>query len=118
MSPENSQLPYHRKPSSDAVKKPATVPLVAVLGLRRWSAMGIFQQRGIRMTASGHEDQFLPPKLSARSVIRKQTVAATLGNGRDAPISVISRTAIEPPESTQTGRYGRGQVGSSCILFS
>jgi hypothetical protein len=37
------------------------------------------------MTASGHEDQFLPPKLSARCVIRKQTIAATRGNGRDAP---------------------------------
>jgi hypothetical protein len=33
----------------------------------------------------GHEDQFLPLRLSARSVIRKQTVAATRGNGRDAP---------------------------------
>jgi hypothetical protein len=38
------------------------------------------------VAAKGHEDQFLPPKLSARSVIRKQTVAATRGNGRDAPI--------------------------------
>jgi hypothetical protein len=36
----------------------------------------------------GHEDQFLPLRLSARSVIRKQTVAATRGNGRDAPISL------------------------------
>jgi hypothetical protein len=32
----------------------------------------------------GHEDQFLPPELNARSVIRKQTVAANRGNGRDA----------------------------------
>jgi hypothetical protein len=37
------------------------------------------------------EDQFVPPKLSARSAIRKQTVAATRGNGRDAPKAVISR---------------------------
>jgi hypothetical protein len=36
-------------------------------------------------SVSGHEDQFLPLRLSARSVIRKQTVAATRGNGRDAP---------------------------------
>jgi hypothetical protein len=33
----------------------------------------------------GHEDQFLPPKLSARSMIKKQTAAATRGNGRGAP---------------------------------
>jgi hypothetical protein len=32
------------------------------------------------MTQMGHEDQFLPPKLSALCVIRKQTVAATRGN--------------------------------------
>jgi hypothetical protein len=43
------------------------------------------------MAALGHEDQFLPPKLSARSVIRKQTVAATRGNGRDAPEAAILR---------------------------
>jgi hypothetical protein len=30
-------------------------------------------------TAVGHEDQFLPLRVSARSVIRKQTVAATRG---------------------------------------
>jgi hypothetical protein len=41
-------------------------------------------------SALGHEDQFLPPKMSARSVIRKQTVAATRGNGRDAPTAVVS----------------------------
>ena len=41
------------------------------------------------MAAEGQEDQFLPPKLSARSVIRKQTVAATRGNGRDAPITAV-----------------------------
>ena len=40
------------------------------------------QERPLR----GHEDQFLPLRLSARSVIRKQTVAATRGNGRDAPM--------------------------------
>ena len=35
------------------------------------------------MAAMGHEDPFLP--LTARSVIRKQTVAVIRGNGRDAP---------------------------------
>jgi hypothetical protein len=33
----------------------------------------------------GHEDQFLPLSLGARSVIMKQTVAVTRGNERDAP---------------------------------
>jgi hypothetical protein len=51
------------------------------------------------MTARGHEDQFLPLRLSARSVIRKQTVAATRGNGRDAPIPAVRGTTIELPES-------------------
>jgi hypothetical protein len=41
------------------------------------------------MSGTGHEDQFLPPNLNARSVIRKQTVAATRGNGRDAPIPAV-----------------------------
>jgi hypothetical protein len=48
----------------------------------------------------GHEDQFLPPKLSARSVIRKQTVAATRGNGRDAPKN-------EPAHAGGSTRRGR-----------
>jgi len=37
----------------------------------------------------GHEDQFPLRRLTARSVIRKRTVAATRGNGRDAPITAI-----------------------------
>jgi hypothetical protein len=41
-----------------------------------------------------HEDQFLPLRLSARSVIRKQTVAATRGNGRDAPTPAARGFAI------------------------
>jgi hypothetical protein len=54
--------------------------------------------------AAGHEDQFLPPKLSARSVIREQTVAATQGNGRDAPIAAICERRIELVGSTPSGR--------------
>ena len=38
----------------------------------------------VRRSASGHEDQFPLRRLTARSVIRKRTVAATRGNGRDA----------------------------------
>ena len=33
----------------------------------------------------------------------KATFARTHGNGRDAPIPAVRGTAIEPPESTQTG---------------
>jgi hypothetical protein len=46
------------------------------------------------MTNLGQEDQFVPPKLSARSVIRKQTVAATRGDGRDAPKAAIGNRSI------------------------
>jgi len=46
------------------------------------------------MAEVGHEDQFLPLRLSARSVIRKQTVAATRGIGRDAPIPAVRAQAI------------------------
>ena len=38
-------------------------------------------RRVLPTAGKGHEDQFLPPKLSARSVIRKQTVAATQAMG-------------------------------------
>jgi len=38
----------------------------------------------------GHEDQFPLRRLTARSVIRKRIVAATRGNGRDAPKAVTS----------------------------
>jgi hypothetical protein len=47
------------------------------------------------MVRKGHEDQLLPPKLSARFVIRKQTVAASRGNGRDAPIPAVREAVIE-----------------------
>ena len=54
------------------------------------------------MDPMGHEDAFPRPRLSARYVIRKQTVAATRGNGLDPPIPAVHGTAIEPRESTQT----------------
>jgi hypothetical protein len=41
------------------------------------------------MAVEGHEEQFSPPTLSARYVIRQETFAGTLGNGRDAPIADI-----------------------------
>jgi hypothetical protein len=55
------------------------------------------------MAASGHEDQFLPLRLSVRSVIRKQTVAATRGNGRDAPGAAVRAAMTEPLESPHNG---------------
>ena len=57
------------------------------------------------MTNLGQEDQFVPPKLSARSVITTQTVAATRGDGRDAPEAVVSVTAIERGSSTPTRSF-------------
>jgi len=47
------------------------------------------------MTQMGHEDQFPLRRLTARSVIRKRTVAATRGNGRDAPKAAVRGTEIE-----------------------
>jgi hypothetical protein len=56
--------------------------------IKQWMNQGAFLMRGLEKVRGEFsltaEDQFLPPKLSARSVIRKQTVAATRGNGRDA----------------------------------
>jgi hypothetical protein len=46
------------------------------------------------MAGMGHEDQFPLRRLTARSVIRKRTVAATRGNGRDAPKAVTQGTMI------------------------
>ena len=43
------------------------------------------QALGLESHIRGHEDRFLPPMLSARCVMRQQIVAATRGNGRDAP---------------------------------
>jgi hypothetical protein len=57
----------------------------------------------------GHEDQFLPLRLSARSVIRKQTVAATRGNGQDAPIAAVPGAGMERavrPKSALRGPAG------------
>jgi hypothetical protein len=44
----------------------------------------------------GHEDQFPLRRLTARSVIRKRTVAATRGNGRDAPRAAIRLLPLKP----------------------
>ena len=44
------------------------------------------------MTQMGHEEQFSPPTLSARYVIRQETFAGTHCNGRDAPKAVIGQS--------------------------
>lgn len=60
-------------------------------------------------TAQGHEDQFLPPKLNARSVIRKQTVAGIRGNGRDAPIPAVCGIESFRQDTTVQSQFWPGQ---------
>ena len=70
------------------------------------------------MTGMGHEDEFLPPKLSARSLIGKQTVAATRGNGRDAPIHAIREAPIQPLECDPASSFAPvGETGGPCPAF-
>ena len=62
---------------------------MAVLFLREG-----FNQLGA-MAGVGYEDAFPRPKLSARYVIRQETLAGTRGNGREAPIQAVRGTPIE-----------------------
>ena len=39
----------------------------------------------------GHEDQFQPPRLSASSRFRKETIAGSHGNEQDAPKRAVHR---------------------------
>jgi hypothetical protein len=43
------------------------------------------------MTLKGQDDQFPPPRMSARSAFGKQTFAGTRGNEEDAPKAVARR---------------------------
>ena len=54
------------------------------------------------MTALEHKDRFMPLRLCGCCRIGQATFTGTHGNGRDAPIPAVRRTAIEPPESTQS----------------
>ena len=47
------------------------------------------------MTGMGHEERFPPPRLSAGYGFRKETIAGTRRNGRDAPIRVIRLSCSE-----------------------
>jgi hypothetical protein len=54
----------------------------------------------LRVTGLGHEEQFSPPTLSARYVIRQETFAGTNGNARDAPEAAVRWSTSEQPEAT------------------
>ena len=44
-----------------------------------------------RGSATGHEERFPPLRLGAGYAFRKETIAGTSRNGRDAPIQAIRR---------------------------
>ena len=44
------------------------------------------------MTGTGHEERFPATRLSARCGFRKETIAETRCNGRDAPIADLHST--------------------------
>jgi hypothetical protein len=46
-------------------------------------------------TASGHEERFPPTMLGAGYGFRKETIAGTRHNGREAPIAAISAIEIQ-----------------------
>ena len=54
----------------------------------------------------GHEERFLPSRLSAGFLLRKETVARRRRNGRGAPTAVISAAAIDPLSSTAKLSFG------------
>jgi len=51
----------------------------------------------------GHKERFPPTRLSAGYGFRKETIAGTRRNGRDAPIPAGREAEIERQGSTQTG---------------
>ena len=61
------------------------------------------------MAAKGHEEQFSPPTLSARDVIRQETLAGTHGNGRDALIPDARKGGLPPANSTLIADLRRGE---------
>src|SRR6516165_8808163 len=65
-----------------------------------------------RASAMGHEERFPATRLSAGYEFRKETLAATRRNGRDAPIPVVHRTEIERQGSTQSGPPKIATAGS------
>jgi hypothetical protein len=58
----------------------------------------------------GHQDAFLPPRLSSRYPFSKRTLAGTQGNGRDAPKPVISDSVNRRRVST-LATIGTSSIG-------
>ena len=71
-----------------------------------------------RLNGARSNDAFgasrLPPELSARSVIRKQTVAATRGNERDAQIPAVRLMQLECVKPTHS-RQSAADAGT-CLM--
>jgi hypothetical protein len=67
------------------------------------------------MSAKGHEDAFPRPRLSARYRFSQGTFAGTRGNGRDAPISALRGTAIEPQGSTLNRPHGLASTSQVAV---
>jgi hypothetical protein len=61
----------------------------------------------------GHQDAFLRPRLKARYRFSRGTFARTHGNGRDAPIAVIS---VQPSGLGQPGRLPK-PANRSCARY-
>src|SRR6516164_10017164 len=66
------------------------------------------------MTAVGHEDAFLRPRLNSRNRFSKGTLAGTRCNGRDAPIAVIGLMA----STAYATRRGLRHIGGLMPSFS
>jgi len=55
------------------------------------------------MAGMGHGPALLSTEASGRCRFTQATFARARGNGRDAPIPAVRKTAIEPPEPTRSG---------------
>src|SRR5437879_12389389 len=61
----------------------------------------------MRRSAKGHEERFPPPRLNAGSAFRKETIAGTRRNGRDAPFPAIASALHRQEGSTDSGHHRR-----------
>src|SRR5216683_5403970 len=69
------------------------------------------------MSAERHEDQFPPPRTSARCGFRKKTIARTRRNGRHAPKLVIGAVRDRTAGLTQTRNFRVSRWVRKAILF-
>jgi hypothetical protein len=74
-------------------------------GASAWARSTLLRRSrwGRRLTVMGHEERFLPPRLSAGCGFRKETIARTRRNGRDAPLPAIRRN--EEPAGPADNAY-------------